>query len=98
MTTEGDVGWKRMNKAPTEKFSTDGIVRSKLDEKRLNLLAADVFKHKGGVAFLDYLREITINSICGPHVSKEELYYIEGQRALVAVIEQRVQLGKDKKP
>ena len=95
---KGKAGWDKLNATQPETYNTDGIVRSKAEEKRLNLLAAETFKGGGPESFLEYLKSITINSISGPHISAEELMHIEGQRWIVAIIEQRIALGKDKKP
>lgn len=71
----------------------DGLTRSKKREEELNKLAVGTFSGQGSKEFLRYLRSITIESACGPHVSPNELFHREGMRFLVGLIEQRIARG-----
>ena|SRR6187399_1603641 len=68
----------------------DGLVRAPDEHKRLNELMALTFRGDAGKAALDYLRSISIERACGPHVSDGELRHLEGMRYVVAVISQRI--------
>lgn len=72
----------------------DGLIRLPADERKLNELAAATFSSKGGQEFLSYLRSITIEAVAGPHIGSDELRHREGMRYLVAIIEQRINKGK----
>jgi hypothetical protein len=76
----------------------DGFTRSLEDERRLNELAAAAAGSEAAQHFLDYLKSITINYVRGPLVTDAELRHIEGQRYIVAIIERRIQLGRERKP
>jgi len=68
----------------------DGIVRSPDEHKRINEVLAITFKGEVGKAALDYLRSISIERACGPHVGDGELRHLEGMRFIVGVISQRI--------
>jgi hypothetical protein len=72
----------------------DSEKRAVMTEHQLNLLAARIFATGGGRDFLDYLKTITINRVCGPFASNEELRHLEGARWLVGVIQQRLRAGQ----
>jgi undecaprenyl pyrophosphate synthase len=80
---------------PPRKLSIDGFPRSPDVERRLNDLFAE---HAAGSAafreILTYLRSITIEAVTGPGVSNDELRHREGQRFVVGLIEQRIQMGR----
>ena len=72
----------------------DGQTRAIMLESRLNLMAARLFVSGGGREFLDYLKTITVNRVCGPLASNKELRHLEGARWLVGVIQQRLRTGQ----
>lgn len=76
----------------------DGVRRTKARERELNELAAAAFAGDAGARFLQYLRSITIHNVNGPGVAEKELLHLEGQRYLVAIIERRVDLGRQHEP
>jgi hypothetical protein len=76
----------------------DGVRRIKARERELNELAAAAFAGDAGARFLQYLRSITIHNVNGPGVAEKELLHLEGQRYLVAIIERRVDLGRQHEP
>jgi hypothetical protein len=76
----------------------DGVRRKKTRERELNELAAAAFASDAGARFLKYLRAITINHVNGPGVAEKELLHLEGQRYLVAIIERRMDLGRQHEP
>ena len=47
-----------------------------------------------GKTALDYLRQKISNRILPPQASNQELWYLEGQRALIATMERLIQQGK----
>ena len=47
-----------------------------------------------GKTVLNYLRQKVMNRILAPQSSNQELWYLEGQRALIATIEHLIQQGK----
>lgn len=70
----------------------DGFAWSAAREAELNDMAVTVFGRGPGKLFLAYLKQIT-SSAHGPHATDAELRHAAGQRHLVAIIDQRVQLG-----
>ena len=68
----------------------DGIARSKTEEDKLSLNFGHLFSQPTGQELLKYLRSITIEMVSGANISTEELRHLEGQRYLVALIEQRI--------
>ena len=78
----------------------DGILnRSAATERSINEQAVISFGEKVGENFLKYLRSITIERVHGPaNIDPYTLAYLEGQRSLVAIIEQRIKHGKERKP
>jgi hypothetical protein len=68
-----------------------------VEHKRINELMAVVFKGAAGSAALDYLRSISIERVCGPHASDQELRHLEGMRFIVGVISQRIAAGHKEK-
>ncbi len=81
---------------PSLQPGPDGIVRHADHEAILNQLAVATFGNGSGKEFLRYLRTITVNSVCGPEISDAGLRHREGMRALVGIIETRVDLGGQK--
>ena len=68
----------------------DGIQRKDEDEAKLDGLAHAAFTTPSGREILQYLRDITINTVGGPGISDAELRHREGSRFIVGVIEQRM--------
>lgn len=48
-----------------------------------------------GKMCLTHLRQITIQSVCGPAVTDAHLRHLEGQRYIVGLIEARALLGEE---
>lgn len=71
----------------------DGKVRQHDVERKLNLLAVSLFGSGPGREFFDYLRSITANAAMGPELNPTALIHLEGQRFIVGVISQRIELG-----
>lgn len=57
---------------------------------------ARLFRHPEGAEVLAYLKRITQERILSPTVSDGELRYLEGQRALVALILSLIHQGQQK--
>ncbi len=68
----------------------DGVQRKDEDEARLDGLVMAAFTTPSGREVLQYLRDITINSVGGPGISDGELRHREGGRFIVGIIEQRM--------
>lgn len=68
----------------------DGFIRTIAQERRLNQLFEATFATPAGQEVLRHLRSITIEAVGGPNVTDAELRHREGQRFLVAIIEQRI--------
>jgi hypothetical protein len=68
----------------------DGLARPEAEDDRLCDLALAVLGHGQGAALLDYLRSVTAGIALGPAATDAELRHLEGQRALVANIMQRI--------
>jgi len=83
---------------PKAMTGTDGVTRLVEEERALNQAFVAHFNDERGQRILDYLRSITIDSVCGPAVDDGHLRHLEGQRFIVGVIEQRIQNGRDKVP
>lgn len=75
----------------------DGFHRDRNDDARISLDTATLFKTDSGKAVLKYLRSITIEQVNGAGVSDAELRHMEGQRYVVALIEQRINHANRKK-
>lgn len=69
-----------------------------VEEKKLNHAFMIVFGTPAGAAVLRELARITRDRVLRPPHLDGSLSYIEGARALLDVIEQRIQLGKEGKP
>ncbi len=75
-------------------YGLDGMSRSPEMEKKLNSLAATVLNGRAGEEFLNYLRSITLNNVTGPGMDDAALRHLEGQRYLIGLIVNRLELGK----
>lgn len=68
----------------------DGLQRKDEDEARLDSLVMAAFTTPSGKEVLQYLRDITINTVGGPGISDGELRHREGGRFIIGIIEQRI--------
>mgnify|MGYP003627733505 FL=1 len=68
----------------------DGVQRPKATDVNISQNVAEVFSTPTGQAVLQYLKSITIQMVHGPDVSTEALRHLEGQRFIVALIDQRI--------
>jgi len=68
----------------------DGLVRPPEKHREINENLAVVFGSAAGKVALDYLRSISIERACGPHVGDGELRHLEGMRYVVGIISQRI--------
>ena len=74
--------------------AVDGEERSLELEMKLNQLAAQLFTTGGGKEFLDYLKLITMGRIVPASADSGVLYYYEGARWIVGLIQARVAEGQ----
>jgi len=75
----------------------DGVQRTIEIDTHISQNIAQIFESPTGKEVLRYLRSITIEMVNGPNVSTEELRHLEGQRYVVALLEQRIQHAHRKK-
>lgn len=68
----------------------DGIQRKADEDLRISQNVAEILGTPTGKEVLRYLRSITIEMVNGPQTPDSELRHMEGQRYLVALLEQRV--------
>lgn len=68
----------------------DGVQRSKANDVNISQNVAEVFSTPTGQAVLQYLKSITIQMVHGPDVTTEALRHLEGQRFIVALMDQRI--------
>jgi len=97
MIKKHEAGWDRISKLkeqPDRKYGLDGLSRTQKEEQEINGLIAGLFSGPDGAAVIDYLRSITIERVCGPAIDDCALRHLEGQRYLVGLIEQRINLGR----
>ena len=97
--TERKSGWDRVVDLREvaksgHRTGLDGIRRSADSERKLNALAAEVFKSKAGQEWIDYVRSITMNTVTGAGIEDCALRHLEGQRYQVALTLQRIERGK----
>ena len=74
--------------------SVDGRAYPKEVEDDLNSKAYGLFGSGIGRAFLQYLENLTIQSVNPPNTPAEQLSHYEGRRWAVALIKARCELGK----
>lgn len=89
---------KRSPAAADPIIGSDGVQRPAELERRLNEAFAAIFAGENGRVALDYLRSITVLNVTGPAVSDAQLRHLEGQRFLVALIERRLDHGRNHEP
>lgn len=75
----------------------DGRQRDADYEAKLNMACASCFGTAAGRLVLEHLRSITTNVASGPEISDRALMHLEGQRFLVGLISQRINLGHREK-
>lgn len=75
----------------------DGHERTPEREREINLAVAAVFAGDAGRVVLEYLKSITTNVASGPEISDRALMHLEGQRFLVGLLSQRINLGHKEK-
>ena len=66
-----------------------------IEPKELALSFMRAFGGEDGKHVLDPLRHMTLNRALGPDVTTEHLRHLEGQRFLVAYIDNQIQRGKN---
>lgn len=75
----------------------DKRVRDSDYESKLNLAAAACFGTAAGKLVFEHLRAITTNVASGPEITDRALMHLEGQRYLVGLLSQRINLGHKEK-
>lgn len=75
----------------------DNFKRGSEEEQKLNTVFESVFTSPNGALVLQYLRQITIETVAGSEVSDNTLRHLEGQRYIVGLIQRRVNKGKSQK-
>ena len=72
----------------------DGIQRTKESDEIISKNVSAVFDTPAGKEVLNYLRSITIESVNGPIIEPNQLLHHEGQRYIVAIVENRIKHTK----
>lgn len=93
------MNWKDLkdNKKPqVQKQTVDGYERPDSLENKINKAFAIAFKDDNGQLVLEYLRSITTGAVSGPNVEANRLFHLEGMRFLFAIIQDRINKGKEK--
>ena len=88
------AGWSQLAAKKGKAYNIDGVARSREEEKKLNECFKEVFKEGGGRRVLEYLKSISIHAIHGPNIDPHSLMHVEGQRYIIALIEQRIEDGR----
>lgn len=83
-----------MAKSPGAARGPDNVQRSVEMEHHLNECASICFRDKAGEVLLDHLRSITVMKAQSPPLDSLTLAHAEGARWLVAVLIQRIELGR----
>ena len=65
------------------------------EDQKMNRLFATVFKTDAGKEVLAYLKSITAETVSGPNVSNNQLFHLEGMRYLFAIIQNKINKGKE---
>jgi hypothetical protein len=73
------------------------IPEPSVEEQKMNKLFATVFKTDAGKEVLSYLKSITAETVSGPNVSNNQLFHLEGMRYLFAIIQNKINKGKEQK-
>lgn len=96
MTPEQQKELDRLKRLATGEscIGIDGVERATQAERDLNQIAAQIFGTTSGERMLAWLKRITVNHVQGPAVSDGHLRHLEGQRYVVALIQQRIDHGK----
>lgn len=78
---------------PKLMLSPDGHMRTSEQERQINLSIVACLETPAGREVIAYLRSITTNVASGPEISDRALMHLEGQRFLVGLLSQRINLG-----
>ena len=73
------------------------IPEPSVEEQKMNKLFATVFNTDAGKEVLAYLKSITAETVSGPNVSNNQLFHLEGMRYLFAIIQNKINKGKEQK-
>ena len=79
-----------MQTQTSKHLGVDGYPRSQDADHKISKDLAVTFSSPSGVATLQYLKSITIQMVHGPDVTTEALRHLEGQRFIVALMDQRI--------
>lgn len=82
----GDLGWAW--------FRPDAAAQAEADEDDLARAAALIFAGPDGARVLDHLRQRTLGARLPPSAYDRELWYLEGQRALVMSLLSLIHRGR----
>lgn len=82
-----------MEHTPNTERLLENTKRAKQNDDRINADFVSLFGSELGQRVLKHLRKVTIEMVAGPFITNDELRHLEGQRFLVALIEQRVANG-----
>jgi len=72
----------------------DGIQRNKESDEIISKNVSAIFDTPTGKEVLNYLRSISIESVNGPIIEPNQLMHHEGQRYIVAILENRIKHAK----
>jgi hypothetical protein len=75
----------------------DGHNRKLAVERELNTSFVRLFSSPEGEKVINYLNSITLSHVFGPTFDPNALIHKEGQRFIVGLMKQRIQLGKEGK-
>ena len=76
----------------------DGKKRTNKQEHDINEAFAITFRDPAGKLVLNYLKSITVNAVLPSSSNPNEIVYHEGARWLMAIIDTRIEHGKEKSP
>jgi hypothetical protein len=79
-----------------KKQSVDGYERTAELENKINKAFAIAFKDDNGKLVLEYLKSITTGAVSGPNIEANRLFHLEGMRYLFAIMQDRINKGKEK--
>lgn len=77
----------------SELSPVDGLRFKPGEEMALNASISRVARTQDGAALLDWLRRLTVSRVLPPSAADRELWYLEGQRGLFALIDMRRDMG-----
>lgn len=79
-----------MANPPKVNIGLDSFTRPHQEDVKISQNIAEIFSSPTGKEVLRYLRSVTIEMVCGPNISTDELRHLEGQRYIVGLIERRI--------